>query len=203
MHGCMHMSEPVAVQAAGKQSAGRTLDRLAPVSLVHADFYSAKDVYRRLRQRWEMPTDTLSTFMRADFAKKGLAATAEFERCMSCRVVGVNVWRSIDAEQPVRRCPLALCDPTSLTLPDEVVPFQICCPDVEFSEAHLLADGASAHRWYYYPQLRHDECLLFITGDTAGLLPAVPHTSFDDPRTSATDPPRRSIEARVFVIFDE
>jgi hypothetical protein len=47
-----------------------------------------------------------------------------------------------------------------------------------------------------------DECLLFVSGDTAGLWPSVPHASFALPHTSAIEhPPRRSIEARVFVLF--
>ena len=85
------------------------------------------------------------------------------------------------------------------------MPFQIVCPDVAFAEAHILADDSSAHRWYAYPEMRDDECLVFVSGDTAehAAWPAVPHTSFDDPRTTADDPPRRSIEARVFVLFDE
>tara|TARA_B110001452_G_scaffold254666_1_gene246431 strand:- start:320 stop:1339 length:1020 start_codon:yes stop_codon:yes gene_type:complete len=205
---CLRSSElinefQVTVQAADAQVAGSTLDRLAPVPLVHADFYSPRDVYRRLRQRLTRPTDTLSTFMRADFAAAGLSAS-DLERCMAARVMSVNVWRSIDAHHPVRRCPLALCDPGSLTKPaDELVPFEIHCPDVSFAEAHVLADGADAHEWYHFPEMRQDECLVFVSGDTAGAWPAAPHSSFDDPRSTDADPPRRSIEARVFVIFDE
>ena len=209
---CLRSSELVnefqqgAVQAASEQAAGRALDRLAPVPLAHADFYSARDVYRRLRQRWTTPTDTLSTYMdvRGAFASKGLSQGADLERCLASRVVSVNVWRSIDFHHPVRRCPLALCDPGSLTAPaDELVPFEICCPDVSFAEAHVLADGREgSHRWVHYPRMCHDECLLFVSGDTAGRWAAAPHTSVDDPRTTASDPPRTSIEARVFVIFD-
>lgn len=187
----------VAVQAADAQVAGSTLDRLAPVPLVHADFFSPRDVYRRLRQRMTRPTDTLSTFMSADFL-----SAPDLERCMAARVMSVNVWRSVDAHHPVRRCPLALCDPRSLQA-DELVPFEIHCPDVSFAEAHVLADGADAHEWYHFPEMRQEECLVFVSGDTAGSWPAAPHSSFDDPRFTDADPPRRSIEARVFVIFDE
>lgn len=194
----------VAVQAADAQAAGSALDHLAPVPLVHADFFSPRDVYRRLRQRWTTPTDTLSTFMRADFAAKGLAAPEDLERCMASRLLSVNVWRSIDPHHPVRCYPLALCDPGSLADPTrELVPFAIHCPDVSFSEAHLLAGRAAAHRWYYYPEMRHDECLVFVSCDTSESWPAAPHSSFDEPRTADWDPPRKSIEARVFVVFDE
>ena len=206
---CLRSSElvnefQVAVQAADGASAGCTLDRLAPVPLAHVDFFSPRDVRRRLRQRWTTPTDTLSTFMRADFGAKGLSREADLPACLASRIVSVNVWRSIDAKSPVRRCPLALCDPTSLAAPaDELVPFEIHCPDVRFAEAHVLADGSAAHRWYVYPEMTSDECLIFVSGDTAARWPAPPHSSVDDPRTSPTDPPRKSIEARVFVLFEE
>ena len=120
-------------------------------------------------------------------------------------MLSVNVWRSIDRRNPVRRCPLGLCDPASLARPaEELVPFEIVCPDAAFAEAHVLVNGCAEHRWVFYPEMRDDECLVFVSGDTAGRRgwPAVPHTSFDDPRTTASDPPRRSIEARVFVLFE-
>ena len=204
---CLRSSElvnefQVAVQAADGASAGCTLDRLAPVPLAHVDFFSPRDVRRRLRQRWTTPTDTLSTFMRADFGAKGLSREADLPACLASRIVSVNVWRSIDRQHPVRRCPLALCDPESLAA-DELVPFEIRCPDAAFAEAHVLADGAAAHRWYHYPQMRHDECLMFVSGDTAERFPSAPHTSVDLPGTTSSDPPRNSIEARVFVLFDE
>ena len=198
--------QQVAVQATDAEAAGMGLDRLAPVPLVHADFFGADDVRRRFRQRSTLPTDTLSTFMciNGQLAANGLSSAAELRRCMRRRIVGLNVWRSIDANSPVRRCPLALCEPQSLACPsEELVPFEIHCPDVSFSEAHVLADGAAGHRWWHYPLMRREECLLFVTGDTAGQWQAVPHTSFDDPRTATSDPPRTSIEARVFVVFDD
>lgn len=198
---------------------GCELDLLAPVSLVHADFYDADSLTRRLRERWTTSTDTLSSYMRADFESKGLSRCDMERWCGNAatrgRVLSVNVWRCIDIEQPVRRCPLAVCDPASLNVAEEQVPFVIRCPDVELTEAHFLspergrgAEGAesaavegSQHRWYSFPEMVHDECLLFLSGDTEGSVTAVPHTSFEDPRTQPHDPPRRSIEARVFVLF--
>ena len=53
---CLRTSEvknefQVAVQASDAAASGSGLDRLAPVSLVHADFFSPEDVRTRLRQR--------------------------------------------------------------------------------------------------------------------------------------------------------
>ena len=56
--------------------AGAALDRLAPVPLVHADCFDGAAVRARLRQRWERRTDTLSSFLGADFAAKGRATGA-------------------------------------------------------------------------------------------------------------------------------
>eukprot|EP00966_Prymnesium_polylepis_P080617 1867995-Prymnesium_polylepis.1 len=47
-----------------------------------------------------------------------------------------------------------------------------------------------------------DECLLFVSGDTAERWPYSPHTAFESARTRPDDPPRRSIEARVFVLLE-
>ena len=177
------------------------LDLLAPVPLVHVDFYSADDVYQRLSQRAERPTDTLSSYMPTAWDEHGLAPT-DIRRHVEAgrRVVSLNVWRSIDASHPIERDALALCDPRSVRV-DDRVPFMLRCPDVEFSEAHVLADHAAEHAWYCYPRMTHDECLLFVSGDTAERWPSVPHTSFAG--NSAEARPRRSIEARVFVLFDD
>ena len=61
--------------------------------------------------------------------------------------------------------------------------------------------AAQEHRWHYFPGMRRDECLLFVSGDTAGGWPSVPHTAFAHPTTTADDPSRRSVEARVFVLY--
>ena len=56
----------------------------------------------------------------------------------------------------------------SRTISDELVPFEIVCPDVAFAEAHLLSTPAAhRHRWYVYPEMTVDECLIFVSGDTA------------------------------------
>jgi hypothetical protein len=60
-----------------------------------------------------------------------------------------------------------------------------------------------AHRWYYFPELRPDEALLFKTYDSAtdGRARFTIHTSFEDPAAAADAPPRESIETRCFVFF--
>ena len=83
------------------------------------------------------------------------------------------------------------------------MPFRIHCPDVQLEETHVLPTRAEEHEWFYFDAMTHDECLVFVSGDTDGSWPAVPHTSFADAeRALEDDPPRRSIEARVFVLFE-
>ena len=60
-------------------------------------------------------------------------------------MASVNVWRSVDADAPVRRSPLAVCDPHSLTS-SERLPFALRCPDIELIEAHVAPDRAEASR---------------------------------------------------------
>jgi hypothetical protein len=134
--------------SAAHDSTSVPLDTLAPVPIVHIDFYSPSNVYERLRQRCETPTDTLSSCMAADFIGAGLSPTAVADFIATGgRVVSLNVWRSVDSSQPIRRDPLAMCEPRSVRA-SELIPFTICCPDVELVEAHLTADRAHAHRWW-------------------------------------------------------
>lgn len=189
-------------QASDDEDAGAraALDQLAPVPLVHVDFHGPRDVYRRLRQRCDTSTDTLSSCMAADF---GELTRADVHRHVhaGARVVSLNVWRSTDRMQPIRRDPLAICHPKSVP-ESERLPFAIMCPDVTLVEAHVAAANARAHDWWHFPAMTADECLIFVSGDTHAKWPAVPHTSFAHPATQPDDPPRKSIEARVFVLFE-
>ena len=59
------------------------------------------------------------------------------------------------------------------------------------------------HRWFYFPEMRRDEAIVFKVYDSAkdGRARFTPHTSFDDPRTPPGAPPRQSIEARAIAFF--
>jgi hypothetical protein len=60
------------------------------------------------------------------------------------------------------------------------------------------------HKWYYYPQQEKDECLIFKVFDKKKDGPRfVFHTAFEDPSTPADAPPRKSIEARAIVCYDD
>jgi len=59
------------------------------------------------------------------------------------------------------------------------------------------------HRWFYFPEMRRDEALVFKVYDseTDGRARFTPHTSFVDPATPPGSSPRQSIEARAMAFF--
>ena len=59
------------------------------------------------------------------------------------------------------------------------------------------------HRWFYFPEMRRDEAIVFKVFDSQkdGRARFTPHTSFDDPATPPGAPPRQSIEARALAFF--
>jgi hypothetical protein len=59
------------------------------------------------------------------------------------------------------------------------------------------------HRWFYFPQMRRDEAIVFTVYDSRndGRARFTPHTSFDDPTSPPNAPPRQSIEMRAFAFF--
>jgi hypothetical protein len=59
------------------------------------------------------------------------------------------------------------------------------------------------HRWYWFPQMRRDEALVFKCYDSLvdGRARFTAHGSFDDPGTPAGAPPRESIEVRALALW--
>ncbi|TMG76527.1 MAG: methyltransferase, partial [Betaproteobacteria bacterium] len=58
-------------------------------------------------------------------------------------------------------------------------------------------------RWFYFPEMRRDEALVFKVFDSAkdGRARFTAHSSFVDPTTPEGAPPRQSIEARTLAFF--
>lgn len=110
----------------------------------------------------------------------------------------IQVWRAIN--QPIRSYPLALADarsvdPADLLVAERRYPHRV-------GQTYRLKYSAR-HRWYYFPQMRRDEAIVFKVYDSAtdGRARFTPHTSFADPRTPPDAPPRQSIEARALAFF--
>ena len=111
----------------------------------------------------------------------------------------VQVWRPIPPN--LLQHPLAICDARTIAMGD-LIPTERRHPDRVGEIYHLAYNPA--HRWYYVPEMRREEALVFKTFDSAtdGRARFTAHASFDDPRTPPLAPPRESIEVRVLAFFD-
>ena len=122
----------------------------------------------------------------------------EAEALLARRFAIIQVWRPID--QPIRANPLAVADaqtvaPGDLLVAERRYPHRV-------GQTYRLKYNP-AHRWFYFPQMRRDEAIVFKVYDSEkdGRARFTPHTSFEDPTTPAGAPARQSIEARALAFF--
>jgi len=122
----------------------------------------------------------------------------EADALLGRRFAIIQVWRAI--VDPIRSNPLALADARSVA-PDDLLIAERRYPH-RVGQTYRLKYNP-AHRWYYFPQMRRDEAIVFKVFDSAkdGRARFTPHTSFDDPATPTDAPPRQSIEARSLGFF--
>ncbi len=111
----------------------------------------------------------------------------------------INVWRPIRG--PVQDAPLAVTDAQTVDDADFVAT-DLVYPD-RIGEIYYVKFNPE-HKWFYAPQMRDDEVLLFKCYDSVGDGRArfVPHSAFVDPTAPAGAPPRESIELRTLVFYD-
>ena len=163
----------------------------APVPRVHCD-YTVNGAPRRLLQLGE---EGIYSRLRGR-----TLTSAEAQELSNGRFAFINVWRSIDDVHPVMREPLAVCDENSVPDDDRFI-YELRFPD-RTGENYSLRHSTE-HKWYYYPKLTKDECLVFKVYDKKEDGPRfVFHSAFDEPGTPADAPPRRSIEVRAIAFFD-
>ncbi len=112
----------------------------------------------------------------------------------------VNIWRPL--VDPVEDYPLALCDARSLD-PADLIDTERRAPD--HSGEIQLAVHAPGQSWFYYPEMRPDEVLLFKTFDSidGGANPCSIHSAFRLPNVPADAKPRESVETRAFVFYNQ
>ena len=123
---------------------------------------------------------------------------SEAEDLLRRRFMIVQVWRPIGAA--IINEPLALCDAQSLAEAD-LIPTERRHPN-RVGETYTISYNP-AHRWYYFPQMRRDEAIVFKVYDSAvnGNARFTAHGSFDDPGAPDDAPPRESIELRALAFF--
>lgn len=128
------------------------------------------------------------------------------------RFEAINLWRALSPGP--QNMPLAVCDAlsvgaeegvanTMIRVPELPAPDEIARPLTEEQqqlEASLFSFRPT-HRWFYYPDMRADELLLFRLHDSREAGPwRTPHAAFLD--TSVSHPvPRVSVEARTVAYF--
>src|SRR5437764_8167707 len=114
----------------------------------------------------------------------------------------IQVWRPAyaDAAQPLRANPLAMADARSVA-PEDLLVAERRYPN-RVGQTYRLKYNPR-HRWFYFPEMRRDEAIVFKVYDSAkdGRARFTPHTSFEDPNTPPGARPRQSIEARAIAFF--
>ena len=122
----------------------------------------------------------------------------EAEALLAHRFAIIQVWRAIN--QPIQANPLAIADGKSIDMEDLIV--------AERRYPHRVGQTyrlkySSKHRWFYFPEMRRDEALVFKVYDSEkdGRARFTPHTSFEDPTSPPNAPARQSIEVRALAFF--
>jgi hypothetical protein len=129
-----------------------------------------------------------------------LLSPAEAEQRLKKRYAIINVWRSIAGT--IEQQPLGIVDARSVTFEDFIA------SDLIYRDRTGETYGVRhnpAHRWFYYPEMRADEAMVFKCYDSAtdGRARWTAHSAFDDPTSKPDARPRESIEIRTLVFFDE
>jgi hypothetical protein len=170
---------------------------LGPIEFVHSDFAASygdrmRDFYR------DGPDEAKRALARAGISADAVAKA----RCIAI----VQFWRNIGPAKMDR--PLAFCDARSVTAAElRTLPVHNYAGGGFFFEtlAVEVPRDPSAHRWYVFPEMQHDEVVVFRTFDSEragrGETFWTPHSAFADPAVAPGRPSRRSIELRATCLF--
>ena len=110
----------------------------------------------------------------------------------------VQTWRPIN--KPVQNEHLAIADAQSIGT-SELIPSARIYPNRRGEVYHSTYNPA--HRWYYFPDMRRHEAMVFKCYDSLkdGRARWTAHCAFDDPTAPANVAPRESIEMRTLAFF--
>jgi hypothetical protein len=122
----------------------------------------------------------------------------EAEELLRSRFAIIQVWRPIN--HPVESHPLAICDAQTVR-PETLVVNERRYQDRVGQTYAITYDPAQ--RWYWFPQMRPDEALVFKVYESLrdGRARWTAHTAFADPTAPAAARPRESIEIRTLAFF--
>jgi hypothetical protein len=193
-----------------------------PLGIVHGD-YTKISAPRRIQLLSEAPKT--NDVLRERLGDTPLLHPDVVQECLAKkrRYALINVWRSIDRENPVQSLPLACMDArnSSNGQLDE------CLRTLEIEYADRVGENylvvpSDTHSWYYFPHMEHQEALLIKQWDSEGdfaknrnnnvhninedderfLATFSIHSAFVDPTSPPEAPPRQSIEVRCVAIWD-
>jgi len=122
----------------------------------------------------------------------------EAEELLKRRFAIIQVWRPIN--HPVESHPLAICDAQSVS-PGSLVVNERHYPGRVGQTYAITYDPGQ--RWYWFPQMRPDEALVFKVYESLrdGRARWTAHTAFADPTAPPHARPRESIEIRTLAFF--
>ena len=127
---------------------------------------------------------------------------AQAERLLERRFAIIQVWRAAykNALDPIVSNPLAMADARTVAS-DDLLIAERRYPN-RVGQTYRLRYNPR-HRWFYFPQMRRNEAIVFKVYDSIkdGRARFTPHTSFEDPATPRGAAPRQSIEARALAFF--
>ncbi|KAK9859835.1 hypothetical protein WJX84_000544 [Apatococcus fuscideae] len=123
----------------------------------------------------------------------------EAERLQKTPYAVIQAWRPLAG--PVDDSPLAMADASTVD-PGNLLPNALHFPG-RTGEVYAVAHNP-AQRWYYAKGIDIDEIYVFVCYDsrTNGRARFTPHTGFVDPTTNDDAPPRRSVESRAYVFWE-
>ncbi|KAK3331207.1 hypothetical protein B0H66DRAFT_92932 [Apodospora peruviana] len=121
----------------------------------------------------------------------------------------VNAWKPL--YRPVQNAPLALCDPASISIPDDVLEVDIASPTRVSGATYLKHNPLQRQEWFWCSDQTPDEISLFKSWDSdpQSAVPYVPHCAvrlereqqYADANEDGKKVLRDSIEARMVVVL--
>ena len=161
----------------GDEQAQLAIGARPPVKGVHND-YTETSAPRRLRE---------------------IVGDEEAERRCKKRWAIIQVWRPIRGKVLID--PLGICDGRSIPQKGFILVERRY--KYRTGEVYHIAHNP-AHEWFYFPQMKRHEAMMFKVFDTDQNVPTkfTAHSAFDDPNTPRNAPPRESIETRTFAFWD-
>jgi hypothetical protein len=181
-----------------------------PLGMVHGD-YTSVSAPRRIEDLAQPPK--ANDVLKRRLGEQSLLQPNMVDEAIKGkrRFAIINVWRSIDKENPVDEFPIACADSGTVSEVDFKI-LKIHYLD-RVGQNYFLAHSKS-HEWYYFPQMINKEVLLIKTWDSNGSFALTCknqnasastlsfHSAFLDPSSPVNSPPRKSIEVRCVVLWE-